>query len=101
MYINIAKQSCYIELLSNLFNTLVSKIAKQKYRAPYHKSGSVFQHLRYTSCCTSDISFEGFVDSEGWFIVKSESENEYTDYVFEYAPYRELNEILKGITLAN
>jgi len=44
-------------------------------------------------------SFEGFVDSEDWYLVKTEFEPIQTD--FEYSSIRDLNELLKGLTLAN
>jgi len=45
-----------------------------------------------------DESYDGFVDSEGWCVVKT---NEYSEPTYEYAPTRDLNELLKGLTLAN
>jgi len=46
-----------------------------------------------------DRQFEGLVDSDGrWYPVENEPEQMPTD--FEYAPTRDLNEILRGIALA-
>ena len=43
--------------------------------------------------------YEGLVDVEGWHPVGADSEEIPTD--FDYAPFRDLNELLKGLTLAN
>ena len=44
-----------------------------------------------------DKHFEGAVDGEGWHIVKT---FEYAEPSFEYAPTRDLNELLKGFATA-
>lgn len=45
-----------------------------------------------------DKHFEGVVDREGWHIVMT---YEYSEPSFEYVSTRELNEILKGMTITN
>lgn len=44
-------------------------------------------------------NYEGFVDSEDWYLVKTDIEP--LDNDFEYSSIRDLNELLKGLTLAN
>jgi len=46
-----------------------------------------------------DENYEGFVDSENWYLVETDFEPIQTD--FEYSSIRDLNELLKGLTLAN
>ena len=45
-----------------------------------------------------DKHYEGLVDAEGWYPVKT---CEYSEPSFEYAPTRDLNELLKGLALTN
>ena len=45
-----------------------------------------------------DRPYEGLVDAEGWYPVGTEPTSIPTD--FDYAPTRELNEILKGLAMA-
>lgn len=46
--------------------------------------------------------FEGLVDADGWYTVNAIPESEIKKpYSFEYAPTRDLNEVLKGIALAD
>jgi len=44
-----------------------------------------------------DKHYEGLVDAEGWQKIKT---YEYAEPSFEYAPTRDLNELLKGLTLS-
>jgi len=47
-----------------------------------------------------DKNYEGLVDDDGrWHLVETYYEHYPTD--FDYAPYRDLNELLKGLALAN
>jgi hypothetical protein len=49
-----------------------------------------------------DKIFEGFVDSEGWYEVKSTPEYDVKEYYqFDYAPIRDVNEVLKGLAEAS
>jgi hypothetical protein len=49
-----------------------------------------------------DKFFEGFLPSEGWYEVKTTPEYDTKEYYrYDYAPTRDLNEILKGIALAD
>jgi hypothetical protein len=49
-----------------------------------------------------DKIFEGFVDSEGWYEVKTTPEYDAKEYYrFDYASTRDLNEKLKGLAEAN
>lgn len=48
-----------------------------------------------------DEIFEGFVDSEGWYVVYTENGFADEDVTFEYDPRRQVNEILKGLAEAN
>ena len=45
--------------------------------------------------------FEGMVDADGWYPVKTEECVKPESYRYDYAPTRDLNEILKGIALAD
>jgi len=47
-----------------------------------------------------DSFFEGFVDSEGWYAVKTEVVWEKKTVTFEYDSRSSVNEILKGIAEA-
>ncbi len=43
--------------------------------------------------------YEGLIDSDGrWHLVETGVRIEIEDYRYDYAPFRELNELLKGIT---
>ena len=68
----------------------------------YHR-GLEFQEIYYEEqvhpIIPSDKHYEGLVDAEGWHTVGLDVEEMPTD--FDYAPYRDLNELLKGLTLAN
>jgi len=47
-----------------------------------------------------DSNYEGLVDDDGgWYIVETYEPAMPTD--FDYSPFRDLNELLKGFTLAN
>jgi len=45
-----------------------------------------------------DKHFEGAVEGEGWYLV---IRAEYSEPKYEYAPTRDLDELLKGLTTAN
>jgi len=48
-----------------------------------------------------DKFYEGLVDAEGWYPVFSEPVLEISEYRFDYAPTIDLNETLKGLSMAN
>jgi len=48
-----------------------------------------------------DQYFEGFVDSDGWYLVHTMSEEDYLQPKYQYASTRDLDELLKGLTFAN
>ena len=45
-----------------------------------------------------DKHYEGAVEGEGWYSVITE---EYAEPKYDYAPTRDLDELLKGLTEAN
>lgn len=65
--------------------------------------GGEFQEIYYEEqvhpIIPPEKHYEGLVDAEGWHIVGQDIEEMPTD--FDYAPFRDLNELLKGLTLAN
>ena len=49
-----------------------------------------------------DRNYEGMVDSDGrWYPVNTEPEPQISEYRFDYAPTRDLDETLKGLAMAN
>lgn len=46
-----------------------------------------------------DKPYEGLVDSDGWYLVKPIPELEISSNNYEYHPTREVNEVLKGLTV--
>ena len=64
--------------------------------------GEDFEELYYEEALhpviPPDKHYEGLVEGEGWYIVKT---LEYSEPIFDYAPTRDLNEFLKGLTLSN
>jgi len=48
-----------------------------------------------------DKPYEGLVDAEGWYRVGTEPTPQISEYRFDYAPTRDLNETLKGLAMAN
>ncbi|HKU33834.1 MAG TPA: hypothetical protein VJR22_08325 [Candidatus Nitrosotalea sp.] len=51
---------------------------------------------------TSERHFEGLVDSDGrWKIVLTEQRTENNDSLYDYAPFRDLNEVLKTLAGMN
>ena len=48
-----------------------------------------------------DKPYEGLVDPEGWHLVETENVWYPKEYRFDYAPTKELNEILKGLAMSN
>jgi len=53
----------------------------------------------YDPVVPPDKPYEGLVDAEGWYQVGSGPEKAPTD--FDYATTKDLNELLKGLALAN
>lgn len=47
-----------------------------------------------------DPYFEGFVDADGWYEEKPTIEDNW-EYRYDYAPTRDLNDVLKGLEMAN
>lgn len=48
-----------------------------------------------------DKPYEGLVEPEGWYPVYTDPEPVISEYKFDYAPTRDLNETLKGLAMAN
>ena len=47
-----------------------------------------------------DEYFEGFVDSDGWYLVHTMSKSQKQDN-FEYHPIKQVNDVLESISLTN
>lgn len=45
--------------------------------------------------------FEGLVDADGWYPVDTDEYAKPEAYRYDYAPTRDLNEVLKGLAVSN